>query len=447
MNRRRFLALAALSGGFVGTLPAWAATFGEKIKDEEYLAKLRRDSRRLSRAAMPDSHSGEFLDVRAVLHAHSGLSHDSRGTEPEILAAAKATNTRAVFMTEHPTADRKWLTEGLKGDHDGVLFIPGVEMSDGLLVWRGHNVPWTPDTKVPQLLEMLKGSDGVAFIAHPEHRTEDADWNLPYFAGMEIYNTHADAVDSGYDKVLANLKNENPLKLLQMLNTIKKYQQEAFSCIFDPPLGNLKRWDTLNHQFLAEGRRVVGIGANDSHRNVGVSFEIGEDLVIRDELGKVVSTVSGKKVPLFLFAGADPNSLKYTFDPYEVSFRHVGTHLLAREVAEPALFEALLGGRAYVSFDWLADPSGFRFYAATGNGTVEMGGTVKGTQPLALKVRPNMPCEIRLIRDGEQLTKEEGAEFTYEVKEPGVYRAECWVRAAEEPRPWIYSNPIYVTGS
>ena len=29
--------------------------------------------------------------------------------------------------------------------------------------------------------------------------------------------------------------------------------------------------------------------------------------------------------------------------------------------------------------------------------------------------------------------------------DPGVYRAEVWVSLGEESRPWVYSNPIYVS--
>lgn len=445
MKRWRAQMMILAGAAWLASTPLWGATLADRLQDEKYLTALRRDSRRLSRAAQPSEQSGDFMDVRCVMHAHSGLSHDSRGTEADLVAAAKATGTRAVFMTEHPTPDRKWESDGLRGMKEGVLFVPGAELSDGLLVWRGKDAAWTPGMKAGEVLRALNGTDGVAFIAHPEQRKEDADWDLPAFAGMEIYNTHADAMDSGYEKALEDLKKENPLKLLQMLNTVKKFQQEAFATIWDEPSGNLKRWDALNQQFLAQGRRVIGIAANDSHQNVGVTFEFGDDVVIKDALGKVVGTVPSKKVPLFLLGGLGSNGpLTYTFDPYEVSFRYVGTHVLATEVTEPALFEALQRGRAYVSFDWIANPGGFRYFASTPGGTVEMGDTVKaGVRPV-LTVRPNMPCEIRLIRDGAQVASTEGAELTYEVKEPGVYRAECRVRVADEPRTWIYSNPIYV---
>jgi len=439
----RGLAVAALL--LLGA-PLGAATLAQRLADEQYLQGLRRDARRLSRAAMPGERSGDWLDVRCVLHAHSSLSHDSQGTPEEITAAAKAAGVRALFMTEHPTADRKWLTQGLAGERDGVLFVPGAELSDGLLIWRGHQAGWEPGMKAAQALERLKGTDGVAFIAHPEMRKADADWDaLPEFTGMEIYNTHADATDSDYTAVLGNIRNENPFRLLTLLNTVKKYQQEAIAAIFDEQAAVLKRWDGLNEKFLPTARRVVGIAANDSHQNVGVRFEVTDNgVAVRDALGKLLTELPRSRIPVFLL-GRPGTRTNYQFDPYENSFRYVSTHLLAAEAREAPLFAALQQGRAYVAFDWMADPSGFRFVARHGERTAEMGESVPASAAPELWVKPNMRCEIRILRNGVALRQEEGEELRLPVTEPGVYRVECWVPIGGEKRPWIYSNPIYVT--
>ena len=49
------------------------------------------------------------------------------------------------------------------------------------------------------------------------------------------------------------------------------------------------------------------------------------------------------------------------FDPYYRSFRNVSTHILSPELTETALRAALRAGRAYVSHDWICDPTGFQF--------------------------------------------------------------------------------------
>lgn len=438
----RVLAVAAL----VVATPALASSLADRLQ-EEYLSGLRKGAQPLRQAAEPKERSGELLDVRCVLHAHSGLSHDSRGTEQQLVAAAKAANVRAVFMTEHPTPDRKWQTEGLRGEKDGVLFVPGAELSDGLVVWRGEKAEWAPADSAARVLERLQGTDGVAFVAHPEHRKTDADWNLPPYAGMEIYNSHADAADSGFEKVLPSLKADNPLKLLSLIGMLKRYQREAFASIFDEQTDVLKRWDTLNQGFLSTGRRVVGIAGNDSHQNVGMTVEAAEDgIIVKDALGKTVSAVPKKDLPLLLLGPLKPGTtlLAHTFDPYEVSFGYVNTHVLAPEVTEPALFEALKQGRAYVSFDWIADPSGFRYFATAAGRTVEMGGDVPVSDRPTLRAQLDLSCQIRLLRNGQEVLRTEGKELKFEVKEPGVYRTEAWVRLGEEERPWIYSNPVYV---
>jgi hypothetical protein len=414
---------------------------------EGYLSGLHAGAEKVRAAARPEARSGEWEDVRCVLHAHSGLSHDSRGTEAQIVAAAKRARVRAVFTTEHPTADRKWITAGLRGERDGVLFVPGAELSDGLLVWRGEKAEWTPGMTAGEVLGRLQGTDGVAFVAHPEKRKEDADWKLPPFAGMEIYNTHADAQDSDYEKSLSELTGGSLVRAFTLLGLLNRYPQEAFAAIFDEQTALLRRWDRLNEETLGARRHVVGIAGNDSHQNVGLTVAATEQgLRVTDALGEVVSEVPKEKLPAFLFGSVKPGTvvLTHTFDPYEVSMGYMNTHVLAREVTEASLFRALQAGRAYVSFDWMADPSGFSYTARAGKKRIEMGDeTAAGKKPL-LTARTNMPCDLRLLRNGETVRRVSGSEVSFRADTPGVYRVEAWVDLGSEERPWIYSNPIYV---
>jgi hypothetical protein len=178
-----------------------------------------------------------------------------------------------------------------------------------------------------------------------------------------------------------------------------------------------------------------------------MAVEAAEDgIIVKDALGKTVSTVPKKDLPLLLLGPLKPGTtlLAHTFDPYEVSFGYVNTHVLAPEVTEPALFDALKQGRAYVSFDWIADPSGFRYFATAAGKTAEMGSDVRVSERPTLRVQLDLPCQIRLLRNGQEVQRADGKELKFEVKEPGVYRTEAWVRLGEEERPWIYSNPVYV---
>lgn len=413
---------------------------------EPYLRALGQGAAALRRENRPEVAAGEYLDLRCVLHAHSGLSHDSRMTPEQVTAAARKAGVRAMFMTEHPTEDRRWQTDGLRGERDGVLFVPGAELSDGLLVWRGAGAAWKPGMKSAEVLRSLAGTDGVAILAHPEQRAE-AEWDLPPFTGMEIYNTHADANDSDYTGALGRLIGGDPFRLLQTVGILKKYPRAAFAAVFDEQTAVLRRWDSLT----AAGKRVVGIAGNDSHQNVGVSVEAAvEGLVVRDALGKLLTRVPKEKVPLLLLGGAAPGTvlLSHTFDPYEISLGYVSTHLFARQATEESLFEALQSGRAYVAFDWMGDPTGFQCRAAAGGKSWEMGAEVPLAEGAEIRVQSPLAAEIRLLRGGETVRRVEGTELRYTPARcpPGVgaYRAEVWVQAGPERRPWIYGNPLYV---
>ncbi len=432
-------------------VPVAAASLSDRLTEPK-LSALRKSRTALqeasAKAVRPDT---GYTDVRCILHAHSSLSHDSRGTEAEIVAAARAAGVRAVFMTEHPTADRKWFTQGLRGVKDGVLFVPGAELSDGLLLWKTDGAEWTPEMKTAEVLRKVK-PDAVTFIAHPEQRKDDAAWDLPPFTGMEIYNAHADAMDSGYEEFLKGLREGGVFKLLTVFGIFKRYPIEAYASIFDEQKEVLARWDRLNAGLLERGeeRRVVGIAANDAHQNVGIRVALeGETVRVTDALGALVSEIPRAKVPLLLLGkpAADGTTLDQRLDPYPVSFGYVSTHLLvigADPVTETKLFEALKQGRAYVAFDWMADPTGFQYTATSGNSVRQMGeGAMLKDEP-TLTAKSPIPATLRLMRNGAEVARAEGDTLTHAVKEPGVYRVEAWLTVAGEPRPWIYGNPIFI---
>lgn len=439
---------------------AGPALSGGSLSDRlnlDYLRRCREAAGELRKLERVPGSNGGMQDIRCSLHVHSRLSHDSRGTPEEIAAAAKSAGVRAVFMTEHPQPDRRWWTEGYRGEREGVFFIPGAELSDGLLLWGSSGEEWSPEMKAGEILERL-GAGALSFVAHPEQRP-DAGWELPPFHGMEIYNCHADAADSDYTQAFAVLRGGNPFRVVSFLDTFHRFPIESYAAIFDEQKAVLKRWDELGERYLRastgkDARRCVGIAANDAHQNVGIRIhEEGDRLIIRDALDKQIGRLP--KLDLGLLFGADPGRrpgdpiLVRTFDPYAVSFAYVSTHLLldtGRPVSEEALFAALRGGSAYVAFDWLSDPTGFSFEAEGGRGerAVGMGGVVRAARKPRLTVRAPISCELRLLRNGVLHLSAEGTSLSADVAEPGLYRVEAWLPLAGERRPWIYSNPIYV---
>lgn len=410
--------------------------FGQRL-NRAWLSAASRDAAALRARSPRPAADGPLRDYRTVMHVHSALSHDSRGSAAEIAAAARAAGVDAVFMTEHPEADRRWLKEGLRGELDGVTFVSGAELSSGLLLWGEREAAWEPGEPIAGVLKAMRGPDVLAALAHTEARSE-AEWNLPGLAAAEIYNCHADAGDSSYETFLKDLA-ANPLKALTILAELKKYPLESYAAIFDEQSAVLAAWDSRNSR---EGAAplITGLAGNDAHQNTGISLEQDDQgLVLRDGLGKIISRPAG--LPLLSGPPSGVPLIRHLFDPYEISFRYVSTHLLAAGRDEKSLLDALRKGRAYVCFDWLGDPVGFALTLESRGGAALMGDTISGDRAV-LRCELPAEAEMRLVRNGTVIDRVSGDRYLRELSAPGVYRVEAWVEAAGEQRPWIYSNPI-----
>jgi hypothetical protein len=409
------------------------------------LERMQIDNLRATHAAVellrqdlqPVSLQSGYTDYRGVMHVHSHLSHDSRSQVPEIIDAAHKVGVQIVMFTEHPADHYDYYTDGHRGLRDGVLLVPGAE-SGGLLSFPTASVK-DRQTDGPQgLADVVVENGGLAFLCHLEERM---DWNIAGLTGNEIYNTHADFKDEArFAKAL-----RNPATLLQIGPAVREFPQETFGALLDYPADYLKRWDEL-----CQTARHTGVAANDSHHNQGVKAVIDDTGKVRleDRLGEVLFTLDPEKVAFVKALAAGKKSGDVIFeldlDPYERSFRHVCTHFLMNELTEEAVREALRAGRVYVSFDWLADPTGFVFQAAEGNKVHPMGSEVAFTPGLQVQAAAPLPGNIRLIRDGAEVASQSGREFEHTLDAPGIYRAEVWLNLPDGPKIWILSNPIYV---
>jgi hypothetical protein len=154
-----------------------------------------------------------------------------------------------------------------------------------------------------------------------------------------------------------------------------------------------------------------------------------------------------KIAPLKLLVGnrkPGERILDLDLDPYARSFHHVSTHLLLPAVDEASVYEALNSGRAYVAFDWLADPTGFVYRADAGDKTWPIGSEVTTQEGLHLRAEAPLEARFKLVRDGEVVLDQRGPSLDFAVDKPGVYRVEAWLTLAGEDRPWVLTNPIYV---
>jgi hypothetical protein len=381
--------------------------------------------------------AGPLRDYRANLHVHSALSHDSRGTIEEIIAAARAAGTGVLMFTEHPAEHYDFFKDGHRGLRDGVLLIPGAE-TNGLLAFPRRSLHGVKSGSPQELADLVRRDGGLVFLSHLEERM---DWKLRGLTGSEIYNTHADFKDE--KKLIAAMR--NPLWLFTVVDVFRKYPQESFSALQDYPADYLRRWD----QLCAETPHT-GVAANDSHQNAGLVIRLAENGKgrLEDALGKKLF-----ELPVTAFPGLETLAkgknkgdviFKLVLDPYRVSLCHAGTHLLMPRLEEKDVWNALEAGRAYVAFDWLADAAGFDFGATSATRRYEMGSRLAFENGLKLSARAPLSVTWKLLRHGKIVQEQKGRAFEMLVPESGVYRIEAWLDVAGEAMIWILSNPIYI---
>ena len=266
--------------------------------------------------------------------------------------------------------------------------------------WSGvrEGVLFIPGSEDDHQLRFPGAAGELRFLSHTEEVPEKS---ADGYQGIEIYNRHTDFARD--QEFLAYFKDalSKPAEFKKLAAKAKLFPDEFFAAGTTQLPGLLARWDAE----LAE-RPFTAIAANDAHQNQ-------------------------------LYHGA-------LFDPYEVAFRNLSTHILATELTEPAIRRSLQEGRAYVAHDWLCDPQGFYFWAASNLGVFNMGDSVPMERATRLQVRLPVAAHVRFIHDGKVVHEADGTELEYQVKEPGAYRVEATLRADGEDRPWIYSNAIFV---
>lgn len=340
-----------------------------------------------------------LADVRGLVHVHSLLSHDSKGTFEAIADAAVETSCSFVILCDHLKGQTA-TEEGPDGRVGGVLFLPGAElnMNGGSLLALGVRAGIDPRLLDAPLVAAIRARGGLAAIGHPESvRLE----GLVDVDGCELENVHADTTD------------ENKLTL--GLRALFFPPRPFFSSVLD-----LQVRAGIVYDSFARERPLAAIGACDAHEAIR---------------------------PLGPLAGA--------VDSYRRLFRTATTHVwvpLARTgetLAKADVLEAIRAGRTYAASELTRDATGFRFVArdAQGNAVALPGGAAPLAPGLALEVALPGPGTIVLLRDGaDTLVLPEGDEAGAATARfvpvlPGAYR----VLATTGDRPWIWSSAIRIT--
>lgn len=372
------------------------------------LSRLRTTIQQLDLHRAASASDSQYVDYKGAIHVHTSLGGHSTGAFAELIAAAKANELDFVIMTEHPQAEFDTSAMTLNGVHDGVLFVNGNEIlsanGDRLLLIPGAaNAASMNLQSTQQIIDNQRASGGGAFVAYP---SESQNWQSTTPSGVEVYN------------LFTNARQANRLTLFfDGLWSYRSYADLMFANFFARPDENLKRWDDAMN---SGNRRLVAIGGNDAHSNIGFS--------LNDAAGK----------PL----------LGLKLDPYERSFRTVRTHVLIKKdkaLSRESLIEALTQGHCYVGFDLFNDTAGFSF-SVIGTDKI-MGDEVTAAIQPRLFVKIPLASRIVLIRNGAVAEERNGLSAEFSPSGPAVYRVEAYLNELPAPaagKPWILSNPIYI---
>ncbi len=278
-----------------------------------------------------------------------------------MLSEAKKSGVHAIFLSDHHRPPRDFMRDSWRGPRDGVLFVPGSEAS-GFLLYPAQSIMEHMNDPTAALIEATRAGNGLIFLSHIEERPAHSMAGLD---GMEIYNRHADAKKDAAGLLAIMLKLTAPVTLREFQDSLARFPEELFAAQVEYPVDYLAKWDAETRT-----RRLSGVAANDCHHNYVLLVKMVDETTVK--IGtNVDSEEQMRSISAALRPGIrelDPGPqereiswARVDLDPYSRSFKNVSTHILAPELSEAALREALRAGHAYVSHDWMCDPTGFHF--------------------------------------------------------------------------------------
>lgn len=357
------------------------------------------------------------VDYKGAIHIHTDYS-DGGGDMEEVVSSAGCAGLDFLVVSDHNTLAPK--KDGWEGWKEGVLVVVAAEITTNL---RGHilalevnDVDGLGFLSAEEYLPKVKGQGGWAFVVHPlgrgdynpkKKREAWNDWTRPEIDGIEIWDYMHDWIEG--------------LNYRRFLD----YFLHPESKITGPRQEVLAIWDELGKR-----RKVVGIGGLDAHSRRAFFA----------------------KIQVF---------------PYEELFKTIRTHILSEpftgvdEEDIKRVTSALVEGRSFVAYDFLADATGFAFTASDSLGTYEMGQEITSSPPglhmslakaegeapgrfdrgpVEFSVTSPFEAEIALLKDGLVVSRVNGTSLKFVSDKSGVYRAEVKL----DTKPWVFSNPIYL---
>ena len=338
-----------------------------------------------------------------ALHMHTIYS-DGTGTVEQLARAARAAGLRWIIVTDHDTLAGK----PYQGWQESVLVIVGHEITPDHNHFLALNVDTVVDnTLAPQeYVDEVYARGGFGIIAHPDERVAN------HF--KEIYRWDDWSVDGPRERAGRPVGIELWNLMSDWGEHLTRRNKELLFCF--PRLGlggptpeTLAWWDRLN----VAGRRTFGVGGVDAH-----AFK---------------RRVPWGQVEVFGYEWIFGTLTNYLLLP--------GPLADDPRAATHQVYAALAAGHSYFVNRLDGDCPELRFHAARRGERWTIGDCPSLRDgPLTFDADVGLAAEVQLIRDGRIAVRGLRA-LRQTVAEPGVYRLEAY----RSGRPWLYTNPIYVT--
>ena len=356
--------------------------------------------------------------LAGALHNHTNYS-DGLSDVPTVMMAASEAGVDFVLLCDHNTMQP--LRDGWqeKYANESPFLLIGTEVTvEGGRFLLALDVPpeYEPVVEVPAQvgIDTIRAAKGFPLISLPfDMKHPFDDWTVTGYEGLEVLNFSTIA-----------RRHINFLSLFWVLFVGYFWGMLAvIRMMVSRPDAALARWDSLTR---GGNRQVVGIGALDAHAQM---------------------KMFGKKYPI---------------PSYTDSFRACQTHVFVPDAAQgreriPAVNSALRAGHCYFSYDCLGDPTGFAFTATnTQTGTVTVMGerlsVCEGERVDFTATIPGHKILLRLYANGKPIASSTSGTLSVTLAaRAGAYRIEAFLYTGQwgtffwGVRPWIYSNPIYLT--
>ena len=341
-----------------------------------------------------------FSEMCGAIHIHTRFS-DGEVDFPELIDCGKEVGLDYLIVTDHMTLEGKDIR--FEGLYDNLLVLIGYEHNDlnnnnHYLVIGTDKVAKEQD--FPQkYIDSISTAGGIGFLAHPAEERRYfrkypsypwTEWDVTGYDGIEVWNHMSEWVEG----------------LKSWGSFIRIFYPRRFLKGIPPVL--LKKWDELNR-----ARFVSGIGGIDAH-----TFNFGKG-IFRFQIFPIKVELKGIRTHLYI----PGNFTEYTF-----------------EKIKEACIKALQFGTGYISNYRRGDARGTKIFLSFADGSVVPPGYSEKEHSFPANFSVSIPfeAEIRLIRNGVQMSGKVGVSRNFKITECGLYRIEVF----RKKKAWIYSNPF-----